>query len=62
MTVVRTLAQADAEIGRLQGVIASAMAAMDRGEYGAARTILRTGKDEPLKAVTAVVARDGGAA
>lgn len=54
---------ADAQsVARLHGVIADALKAMDDGRYGDARKILRTGTASPLKAVTGVIARDGGAA
>jgi len=54
---------ADGEtVARLQGVIADAIKAMDDGRYGDARKILKTGSASPLKAITGVIARDGGAA
>ncbi|WP_298800017.1 hypothetical protein [uncultured Devosia sp.] len=50
------------EVGRLQGVIADAIAALDEKRLGDVRRILKTGKAEPVKAMTGVIARDGGAA
>lgn len=49
-----------AKIARLESTIANALAAMDSGEYGAARRILRTGTDKPLLAVTGVLAKGMG--
>lgn len=48
------------DAARLLGVIASALSAMDKGEYGAARQILRSGKDEPLKPITTVLTKVAG--
>lgn len=48
---------ADQEVTRLLGIIAQALAAMDRSEYGQARRILKTGADTAVKAVTGVLAR-----
>lgn len=60
MSVLLTMKDVEAENGRLLGVMVDALAAMDRGEYGQARRILKTGKDKPVQAVTSVIARDGG--
>lgn len=49
----------EAENARLEGVIASALAAMDQGRYGDARRILRTGNDKPLLPETGVIAKGG---
>lgn len=57
MEIVRTVDPASVEIDRLKTVIIDALAAMDNGEYGTARKILRTGKDTPLKVVTGVLAK-----
>lgn len=43
-------------VAYLEGVIAAACAAMDRGEYGQARRILRTGSDSAVKSETGVLA------
>lgn len=51
----------EAEIARLLGVIADAIAALDEGRRGDVRRILRTGRSELLKAVTGVIAGDGAA-
>lgn len=61
MNVTITNSEA-ATIARLQSVIADALHAMDEGRYGDARRILKTGTASPLKAITGVIARDGGAA
>lgn len=45
------------EVTRLQDVITQALAAMDAGEYGTARKILRTGKDASTKVFTGVLAK-----
>lgn len=45
------------KIGRLEGVIADALAAMDEGRYGDARRILRTGKAGPVLAVSGVLTK-----
>jgi hypothetical protein len=56
--ITSLLAMTDAgKIAKLQGVIADALAAMDAGEYGTARRILRTGRAEPPKVVTGVLAK-----
>lgn len=57
MTAVGITSHPSFEVIRLQQAIADALAAMDRGEYGAARQILRTGRDTTLKAVTSVLAK-----
>lgn len=49
-------------VARLLGMIADALHAMDEGRYGDARRILKSGAASPLKPVTGVIARDGGAA
>ena len=46
---------------RLLGVIADALAAMDKGCQGDVRRILKTGKADPLKPQTGVIAKDGAA-
>lgn len=48
----------EAEIARLEGVIASALAAMDEGRQGDARRILQKGSDKPLISETGVIAKD----
>lgn len=48
----------EAEIARLEGVIASAVAAMNEGRHGDARRILQKGSDKPLIAETGVIAKD----
>lgn len=45
------------ELIRLQNVIACALQAMDKGEYGTARRILRTGSEQPPKVTTGVLAK-----
>lgn len=57
---IHTLGQAEAEVARLEDIMADALTAMDKGEYGAARRILRAGRDAPLLTVTSVIAKDGG--
>lgn len=42
-------------------VIKAALAAMDNGEYGSARRILKTGNDNPPMTQTGVLAKDGAA-
>lgn len=54
------IASEAAKVGRLESIIADALAAMDKGEYGQARRILRTGKDAPLLAVTGVLTKGMG--
>jgi len=49
-----------AKIVRLESIIADALAAMDSGEYGSARRILRTGKDRPPLTVTGVLTKGQG--
>lgn len=49
-----------AKVGRLESVIADALAAMDEGRYGDARRILRTGKDKPLLVSTGVLTKGMG--
>lgn len=45
------------DVVRLLDVITQALAAMDAGEYGTARRILRTGKEHPPKVTTGVLAK-----
>jgi len=58
-TTILTVQDLEAENTRLLAIIVDALSAMDRGEYGATRTILRTGKDKPLMSTSGVIARDG---
>lgn len=44
-------------VGKLEGLIADALAAMDEGRYGDARRILRTGKAGPVLAVSGVLTK-----
>lgn len=52
----------DAEaLAEARKVIEDARKALDEGRIGDVRRILKTGMANPLKAVTAVIARDGAA-
>lgn len=54
------LTAAEANISRLQSVIAGALEAMNNGRYGDARRILTKGTDEPLKPTTTVLTKVSG--
>lgn len=45
---------------QLQSLMRLALEAMDKGEYGSARRILKTGSDNPPMTQTGVIAKDGG--
>jgi hypothetical protein len=56
-----TPAEYEAEIARLLGIIADALAAMDESRMGDVRRILKTGRADPVRPVSGVIARDGAA-
>jgi len=59
MMHIKTDAEALAEARQ---IISDAIKAMDEGRLGDVRRILKTGRATPVKAVSGVIARDGGAA
>lgn len=50
----------DRRISDLEGAIAGALAAMDKGEWGQVRRILKTGRDAVPMSNTGVIAKDAG--